>query len=143
MEKPEMINRINAELAKIADDPNYQNDDEENEIFAGVYLLTGWDPLHNDADQEYILKATNKERLNLALSKLQPAVRTEADVLREIEEKIKESCVASRYNNLCIRVQTEGGLAYVVNRCITMMSKDKIHLSAALAALESEEEGIN
>lgn len=64
-------------------------------------------------------------------------------ILAEIEEKIKNSCQISKYNHLCQRISTEAGLAWAVNRCIRMMADDKIHLSSALAYLESELEGVN
>jgi len=67
----------------------------------------------------------------------------ENKILAEIEEKIKSSCQVSKYNQLCQRISTEAGLAWVTNRCIRMMSDDKIHLSAALAYLEAELEGSN
>lgn len=68
---------------------------------------------------------------------------TQKKVLAEIEGKIKDSCQVSKYTHLCQRIQTEAGLAWVTNRCIRMMADDKIHLSAALAYLESELEGVN
>jgi hypothetical protein len=86
--------------------------------------------------EEEVLIDIRKEK------KMEPQ-KSEAEILAEIETKIKESCNTSRYNNLCMRTQTPAGLAYVVNRCITMMAKDKINLSAALANLEAEEEGID
>lgn len=64
-------------------------------------------------------------------------------VITEIEEKIKSTCTVSKYSHLCQRINSEAGLAWAVNRCVDMMSKDKIHLSAALAYLESELEGVN
>ncbi len=64
-------------------------------------------------------------------------------VLAEIEGKIKDSCQVSKYTHLCQRIQTEAGLAWVTNRCIKAMAEDKIHLSAALAYLESELEGVS
>ncbi len=67
----------------------------------------------------------------------------EKKILAEIEEKIKSSCHVSKYNQLCQRIGTEAGLAWVTNRCIRMMADDKIHLSAALAYLEAELEGSN
>lgn len=64
-------------------------------------------------------------------------------VISDITAKIKEACKKSLYNHLCIRVQTDNGMAYVVNRCIQMMAKDNIKLSMALASLESEMEGVS
>ncbi len=63
--------------------------------------------------------------------------------IKEIEEKIQSTCKISKYNHLCQRISTEAGLAWVVNRCIKMMADEKIHLSAALAYLESELEGVS
>lgn len=68
---------------------------------------------------------------------------TELAVVADITAKIKEACERSAYVHICTRVQTDAGLAYVVNRCIKMMSKDKIKLSTALAFLESEMEGMD
>lgn len=67
----------------------------------------------------------------------------EKKVIKEIEEKIQETCSVSKYSHLCQRISTEAGLAWAVNRCIGMMSDEKIHLSAALAYLESELEGVS
>lgn len=67
----------------------------------------------------------------------------ELAVIADITAKIKETCSKRKYTHLCIRVQTETGMAYVVNRCISMMSKDKIKLSMALATIESELEGVS
>jgi hypothetical protein len=69
--------------------------------------------------------------------------KSDSEIIAEIETKIKDSCSASNYSSLCQRIQTPAGLAYAVNRCISMMAKDKIHFSAALAQLEAEEEGID
>ncbi len=70
-------------------------------------------------------------------------IEKQKEILAEIEGKIKDSCQVSKYSHLCQRIQTDGGLAWVVNRCVKMMAEDKIHLSSALAYLESELEGIN
>jgi hypothetical protein len=59
-------------------------------------------------------------------------------VIKDIEDKIKLSCNISKYKYLCNRISTANGLAWVVNRCIGMMSKEEMKLSAALAHLESE-----
>jgi hypothetical protein len=67
--------------------------------------------------------------------------RTDEDILTEITEQVKERCAAGNYQ-LNKRIQTEAGLKYVVNRCIHMMAHDRIHLSSALAHLESEENGV-
>ncbi len=139
----QIIDRIRTELSKIAADSNYENDDEENAIFAAIKQLTGWDPDDNEQDQAIILSGDNGDRLEFALKKLQPPAKTDEEVLAEIEEKIKTSCSVSKYMHLCQRIHTASGLAYVVNRCIHMMAKDLMHLSAALAQLEAEEEGIN
>lgn len=64
-------------------------------------------------------------------------------VIKEIEEKIQATCSVSKYSHLCQRISTDAGLAWAVNRCVKMMADDKIHLSAALAYLESELEGVN
>lgn len=64
-------------------------------------------------------------------------------VITDITNKIKEACSKNKYTHLCLRVNNENGLAYVVNRCIIMMSRDKIKLSMALATIESELEGTN
>ncbi len=64
-------------------------------------------------------------------------------VLQEIEGKIKDSCQVSKYTHLCQRISSEAGLAWVTNRCVRMMADDKIHLSSALAYLESELEGVS
>jgi hypothetical protein len=67
----------------------------------------------------------------------------ELAIVADITAKIKEACNKSKYTHVCQRVTTENGMAYVVNRCIKMMSNDKIKLSSALAYLESEMEGMN
>ncbi len=67
----------------------------------------------------------------------------EKAILSEIESKIKDSCSVSKYTNLCQRISSEAGLAWAVNRCIRSMADDKIHLSSALANLESELEGMD
>lgn len=67
----------------------------------------------------------------------------EMALVEEIKAQIKEACDKSQYTHLCQRVQTENGLAYVVNRAIKMMANDRIHLSSALAYLESEMEGMD
>jgi len=64
------------------------------------------------------------------------------ETLDLIQAKIKESCPVNKYNHLCQRIQSDAGLAWTTNRCISMMAEDKIHLSAALAYLESELEGM-
>lgn len=64
-------------------------------------------------------------------------------VIKEIEEKIQATCTESKYTHLCQRITTEAGLAWAVNRCVKAMADDKIHLSAALAYLESELEGVS
>ena len=64
-------------------------------------------------------------------------------VIAEIEGQIKESCQVSKYTHLCQRISSEAGLAWVVNRATKMMAEDKIHLSSALAYLESELEGVS
>lgn len=67
----------------------------------------------------------------------------ELAIVADVTAKIKEACSKSKYTHLCQRVQTDNGLAYVVNRSIKMMSKDQIKLSSALAYLESEMEGMD
>ena len=67
----------------------------------------------------------------------------ELAIVADVTAKIKEACNKSKYTHLCQRVQTDNGLAYVVNRSIKMMSKDQIKLSSALAYLESEMEGMD
>ncbi len=67
---------------------------------------------------------------------------SDRELISEIEAKIKQACTESKYVLLCQRVESEGGMINVINRCIKMMSEDGIHLSAALAALESEFEGV-
>lgn len=66
---------------------------------------------------------------------------SDAEILKDIEDKIKSSCSVSKYTHLCSRISTEAGLANVTNRCLDMMSKDHMRLSAALAQLELEYEG--
>lgn len=66
MEKSKLIQLIESEIEATKQDDEYQNDDNENLIFeelSKVYELT-------EDDDEYMLKATNTERLELALSKL-------------------------------------------------------------------------
>ena len=70
-------------------------------------------------------------------------VEEQKKVLAEIEAQIKESCPVNKYSHLCQRIESEGGLAWATNRCIKMMAEDKIHLSAALAYLEAELEGMS
>lgn len=70
-------------------------------------------------------------------------VKTDVELVAEIETKIREACTKSKYTHLCQRVQNENGMAYVINRCIKMMATDKIKLSTALATLENEMEGVN
>lgn len=71
------------------------------------------------------------------------------NLIIEITEKIKLMCRESNYSNTCNRIWNsevdvnEAGLANVVNRAIEMMSKDGITLSAALAQLEAEYEGMD
>lgn len=67
----------------------------------------------------------------------------EMALVEEIKAQIKEACDKSQYLHLCQRVQTDYGMAYVVNRAIKMMANDRIHLSSALAYLESEMEGMD
>lgn len=67
----------------------------------------------------------------------------ELAVVQEITDKIKESCKTNMYAHICSRIQTEAGLAYVVNRCIKLMSKDNIKLSMALVTIEYEMEGMD
>lgn len=67
----------------------------------------------------------------------------DAATLQKIKDQVLSSCKASKYSNLCQRIDTVAGFDYVVNRCIELMARDKIHLSAALAQLESEEQGID
>lgn len=64
-------------------------------------------------------------------------------MFKEIQDKISESCKINKYSHLCNRMQTDSGLAWVTNRCIKMMANDSIHLSAALAYLENELEGVS
>lgn len=137
--------RIKVELRKINENSSYENDEIENSIFEDIKQLTGWSPTDNDEDNEYILGANNEERYRFALRKIESlqSPKSDEEVIAEITAKIKESCTVSRYYNLCQRIQNTGGLDYVINRCINMMAKDKVHLSTALATLESEEEGIN
>ena len=73
------------------------------------------------------------------------AVTTEAEkeFVKDLTAKIQASCSENKYSHLCERMQTEAGLAYVVNRAIELMAGDNIHLSTALAAMESELEGMN
>ena len=78
-------------------------------------------------------KMENNEQLN----------EEELAVVAEVTAKIKEACAKSKYTHLCQRIQTENGLAYVVNRSINMMGKDQIKLSTALAYLEAEMEGMD
>ena len=61
-----------------------------------------------------------------------------SEMMKKIEDKIKESCSISKYTLLCKRISTTGGLAFVVNRCIDMMADYKMPLSGCLAQLESE-----
>lgn len=142
-----LIQKINAELARHAADPNYMGDESSNQIFEEIKALTGYDPADHEADAEYMLGATPEEILRFLLAKLQPETespaQTEDQVLAQIEAQIKESCSVAKYTHLCQRTQTAAGLAYVVNRCIELMGKKNMHLSAALAALEAEEEGID
>jgi len=64
-------------------------------------------------------------------------------IIAEIEQKIKTSCSTSKYVQLCNRTQTAAGLAWVVNRCISLMSGENMKLNSALAQLESELEGMD
>lgn len=69
--------RIKAEIKKSKADSSYENDDAENEIFAGIYLITGYDPQFpgNEKDAEYLSGSNNTERLQFALLKLDPAAK--------------------------------------------------------------------
>ncbi len=68
--------------------------------------------------------------------------QTDAEILSEIETKIRECCTKNMYVHLCARIQTLAGLAYVVNSCIKMMSNDNLKLGTCLATLESQMEGV-
>lgn len=59
-------------------------------------------------------------------------------VLEELKSKIKESCTKSKYRHLCNKIDTESGMAWVMNRSISLMSNDNFKLSSALAYLETE-----
>lgn len=71
-----------------------------------------------------------------------------ANFIVEVAEKTKSMCHKNNYINTCNRIWNsenevnQAGLANVVNRAIEMMSKDGITLSAALAQLEAEYEGM-
>ncbi len=69
--------------------------------------------------------------------------QTEKEFVDTIIEKIRNSCQASHYTNLCRKISTEAGMANIANRSIQMMAKEKLHLSATLALLESELEGMD
>ena len=70
-------------------------------------------------------------------------IKSDTDLVKEIESKIRKACAESKYTHLCLRVDTAGGMAYVINRAVKMMATDKIKLSTALATLENEFEGVN
>ena len=59
-------------------------------------------------------------------------------VLENLKSKIKESCTKSKYKYLCNKISTDSGMAWVMNRSITLMSNDGFKLSSALAYLETE-----
>ncbi len=67
----EIAAAIKAELANMAADANYENDDVENQIFDDIKALTGWEP-DSDTHEQYavFVKMTNSERLAYALTKL-------------------------------------------------------------------------
>lgn len=67
----------------------------------------------------------------------------EKKFVEDLTEKIKVACKGNNYMQLCNRIKTEAGLAYVVNRSIKMMADDQIKLSSVLPLLESELEGMN
>lgn len=67
----------------------------------------------------------------------------ELALVEEIQDQIKKACAESKYIHLCTHIETHGGLAYVTNRAIKMMADEKIKLSAALAFIENELEGVN
>ena len=64
-------------------------------------------------------------------------------IVSEIESAINEACQNGKYVHLCSRVNADDGMTWAVNRCIQMMSKDRVKLSFALATLESELQGID
>jgi len=64
-------------------------------------------------------------------------------IIKELQEKIKSHCEISKYKYLSNRIANPSGLAFVVNRCISMMSEQKIKLSSVLAILEEEFETNN
>lgn len=64
------------------------------------------------------------------------------EIINKITDNVKTTCEANFYTHLCNRIRTEGGLTWVVNRCIKMMASDSIKLSGALASLEAELEGM-
>ncbi len=69
--------------------------------------------------------------------------QSEKEFVDTIISKIKDVCHSSHYTNLCRKISTEAGMANIANRSIQMMAKEKIHLSATLAVLESELEGMD
>lgn len=60
------------------------------------------------------------------------------EVMNELQEKIKTHCKVSKYKYISNTISNPSGLAFIVNRCISMMSEQKIKLSSALAILEEE-----
>ncbi len=60
-----------------------------------------------------------------------------------IKQQIHDVCTVSKYHHLCMKKDTPDGLAWVYNRCISMMVEDNLHLDSALAQLESELENNN
>lgn len=92
---------------------------------------------------ELLWSGSDTKTYNLIEPKMENQNKSEAEIIAEIENKVKQSCIASHYESLCQRIQTPAGLAYVVNRCIGLMAKNNMHLSACLAQLEAEEEGLD
>lgn len=92
---------------------------------------------------EELVSVDDLENTEYGVSKSDPLNNEELALVAEITAKIREACVKSKYTHICQRIQNENGLAYVVNRCIKSMSMNKIHLSAALANLENEMEGMD
>lgn len=93
---------------------------------------------HVDEDIAPVIKLQNL----ITLSESNTA-KSDAELVAEIETYIRKACTESKYTHLCLRVETPGGMAYVINRCVKMMATDKIKLSTALATLENEFEGVN
>ncbi len=127
----------------------YLKSHKESEFYPDRTDLDSWEFASetNGKDWNFVYESTEGIKKLIQENELRPmeneTPNSDVELVAQIEAKIKAACVDSKYTHLCQRVESEGGMIYVINRCIQMMSSDNIHLSTALANLESEFEGVS